>query len=123
VSRLRSLLHVASPSTRNTQQPRNSEVFSFLPPAEFDPDLARAIRQECGLDSATARQEARWQAERELAWRTFTRNATRILEAPKAQREALLSIYRSEATHRYGERMGTDMARSMESWLRAKGVH
>ena len=77
----------------------------------------------CVCELYVAHQEARWQAERELAWQTFIANARRIIEAPLAQREILLAIYGVEATRRFGPRMGTDMMKSMASWVRLKGVH
>jgi len=132
MSRLRSLLHVASASKRNTQQnssglqvqSQKSEVFSFLRPNDTESrEPAEAVGQAYAANEARARQEAGWEAERELAWQTFIGNARRIIEAPLAQREILLAIYGVEATRRFGPRMGTDMMKSMASWVRLKGVH
>ncbi len=88
------------------------------------PDTLTAILAiENGWDDAQALEEARWQADRERCWRAFLRNAARVLQAPKAEREALLGRYRAEAERRYGEATGRDMAASMCSWVLARRVH
>jgi hypothetical protein len=91
--------------------------------SEMLEERACIIAEGCRMAYSQAVQEARWQAERASAWQTFISNANRILAAPKPQRDLLITIYRSEAIRRYGDRTGTDMALSMESWVRAKGVH
>jgi hypothetical protein len=78
---------------------------------------------ENGWNDATAFQEARWQADRERCWRAFLSNAERILAAPAAKRGAMLALYQEEASSRYGERTGTDMAGSLRSWIEARRVH
>ena len=116
----------ARPSTAAQE---DFELFTFAPPgdpandAEAMAERAAILVVENGMDDATALQEARWQADRERAWRAFLRNAERILEAPAPEREDLLGTYQIEAARRYGERTGTDMAKSLESWVRARGVH
>jgi hypothetical protein len=108
---------------------RQRELFEFTPPgdpANDDEALQErvAIMMEGnGWDAATALQEARWQADRERCWRSFLRNAKRVLEAPPAKREDLLVRYREEAGSRYGERTGTDMAGSLRCWVEARRVH
>ncbi len=105
------------------------EVFAFSPPgdpANDDEALQErvAIMMEGnGWDEATALREAGWCADRERCWRTFLRNAERVLQAPKAEREALLARYRAEAERRYGEATGRDMAASLRSWVSGQGVH
>ncbi len=107
----------------------NPEVFAFNPPGDPANDteaLAErvAIMMEAnGWDEVTALREARWHADRERCWRAFLRNAARVLQAPKAEREALLARYRAEAERRYGEATGRDMALSLRGWVLARGVH
>ena len=122
------LLHVAHPSPCNTQQD-SSEVFQFTPPGDPGND-DEALRERVAImviendwNEATALQEARWQADRERGWLAFLRNAERILAVPGAKHGAMISIYQAEAIRRYGERTGTDMALSLASWVRARGVH
>lgn len=105
------------------------EQFIFAPPGDAAND-EEAIKEraaimgvENGLNDATALKEARWQADRERAWRAFLLNAERVLRAPEAQRETLLIQYQAEATRRYGAATGRDMARSMASWITARAVH
>ena len=150
MSRLKRLLHVADPSTRNTQQApvqvfiavaqhahttqqtsglHGSEVFSFTPPgdpandAEAVSERAAIMAVENGWDEDRALQEARWTLDRERCWRAFLRNAERILAAPGAKHGAMLAIYQAEAIRRYGESTGRDMALSLSSWVRARRVH
>ena len=78
---------------------------------------------ENGWDEAQALQEARWQADRERCWRAFLRNAERVLAAPEGERSGLLTIYAAEASARYGERTGADMAASLRGWVNARAVH
>lgn len=105
------------------------EVFAFNPPGDPANDTealaerAAIMGVENGWDDAKALQEARWQADRERCWRAFLRNAARVLQAPKAEREALLARYRAEAERRYGERTALDMAESLASWVSGRGVH
>lgn len=112
-----------------TEASRQRELFEFTPPgdpANDDEALQErvAIMMEGnGWDAATALQEARWQADRERCWRSFLRNAKRVLEAPPAQREGLLVRYQEEASRRYGERTGADMAGSLRCWVEARRVH
>jgi len=39
------------------------------------------------------------------------------------KREDMLALYQAEAIRKYGERTGKDMAGSLESWVRVRGVH
>jgi hypothetical protein len=104
-------------------------VFEFTPPGDSANDdealqeRAAIMGVENGWDEATALKEARWQADREVCWRAFLRNAALILAVPAHEREDLLMTYQAEAARRYGERTGTDMAKSLGSWVRARGVH
>jgi len=106
-----------------------SELFDFNPPndpANDDEALqerAAIMAESNGWDAATALQEARWEADRERCWRGFLRNAGRILEAPAHTRDALLGQYQAEATRRYGQAAGANMAQSLRGWVRAKEVH
>lgn len=121
-------LQVAHPRECNAQLP-SAEVFSFAAPgdpANDDEALQErvAIMMEGnGWDAAAALREARWQADRERCWRTFLLYAERILAAPAAKRGAMLALYQAEASSRYGERTGTDMARSLRGWIIARRVH
>lgn len=105
------------------------ELFTFSPPddpANDDEALQERVAimaEGNGWDDATALQEARWQADRERAWRAFLRNAARVQAAPQAERGALLARYCAEAERRYGERTALDMAQSLASWVRGQGVH
>ncbi len=105
------------------------EVFAFNPPGDLTSDdealqeRVAIMMEGNGWDDAQALQEARWQADRERCWRTFLRNAERVLQSPKADREALLARYRAEAERRYGERTALDMANSLASWMSGQGVH
>ncbi len=138
----------APPKARTPVTPRNSdarnneriekvagkiesdpELFAFTPPGDPAND-DEALRERVAImmegndwDEATALQEARWGADRERCWRGFLLNAKRILGVPRAQREALLGRYRREATKRYGERAGADMAAGMAAWVTARGLH
>jgi len=112
-----------------TAPPENgdsAEVFQFAPPddpANDDEALQErvAIMMESNRwDEATALREARWQADRERCWRTFLGNARRILDAPTPQREPLLARYQLEATYRYENAAGADMAASMRNWVSAR---
>ncbi len=105
------------------------EQFLFAPPgdpandAEAVAERAAIMAVENGWDEARALQEARWQAGRERCWRAFLRNAKRVLDAPEAHRDALLTRYQQEAVLRYGEATGRDMAGSLRSWIEAGRVH
>ncbi len=105
------------------------ELFTFTPPGDPAND-DEALRERVavmiegnGWDEATALREARWCADRERYWRGFLCNAQRILDAPRAQRAALLARYQREATKRYGEQTGTDMAASLRNWIAVRGLH
>ena len=106
-----------------------NELFIFAPPGDPANDdealqeRAAIMAEANGWNDATALKEARWQADRERCWRTFLRNAARVLAAPEAEREGLLAQYRAEADRRYGERTALDMAQSLASWVRGRGVH
>lgn len=151
MSRLRALLHVSSPRECNAQQPplphvaqpsatrnatvqqtpgpQGSELFIFTPPGhpanddEALQERAAIMSSENGWDEPKALREARWQADRERCWRTFLRNAQRVLDAPEPHREALLTRYQAEATGRYGDATGHDMALTLRSWVVARTVH
>jgi hypothetical protein len=105
------------------------EVFQFAPtgdPANDDEALQERVAimiESNGWDEVTALREARWQADRERCWRTFLRNAQRVLDAPEPQRESLVVRYRLEATNRYGYAAGAIMAAAMRNWVAARGVH
>ena len=105
------------------------EAFCFSPPgdkANDDEALQErvAIMMEGnGWNEAKALQEARWQVDKEKAWRVFLRNAKRVLDAPERQREVLLTVYQAEATKRYGNAAGEVMASGQRSWVSARGVH
>ncbi len=107
----------------------NREFFDFAPPGDPANDYeafrerAAIMAEANGWDEATALRETRWGADRERCWRGFLLNAKRILGVPRAQREALLGRYRREATKRYGERAGADMAAGMAAWVTARGLH
>jgi hypothetical protein len=124
---LREVANNPSPSVRATRP--SQEMFEFAPPGDSANDseaLAErvAIMMESnGWDDATALQEAHWQADRERCWQVFLRNAQRVLEAPAHEREGLLARYQVEATSRYGEQTGTNMASGLRSWLKAGAVH
>lgn len=131
------LLHVASPRECNTQQlgvrelrsgrlAANAEHFTFSPPADAAND-AEALLERAGImaegngwDHATALQEARWQADRERAWRAFLRNAERFLAAPRQDWVGMLAQYQAEAAARYGGATARDMAGSLRKWIEAK---
>ena len=106
-----------------------NEVFSFSAPgdpandSEALAERAAIMAEANGWNDATAMQEARWQADRERCWRAFLCNAKQILEAPAHQRDKLLALYQIEATRRYGQAAGADMAGSLRSWIKARGVH
>lgn len=124
-------LHVALAKKRNAQlldRSTRRELFTFAPPgdpANDDEALKErvAIMIEGGMDESRALQEARWHTDRERAWRAFIRNAGRILAAPESQHGAFISIYQKEAARRYGASTGTDMAKSLASWVTARRVH
>jgi len=122
-------MEIRRPRELSILVPNVDEVFSFSPPGDpVNDDEAlqerMAIMVEAnGWDHARALQEARREADRERCWRAFLRNAARILAAPAQEREGMLGRYQAEAARRYGERTGTDMAKSLESWVRARGVH
>jgi hypothetical protein len=78
------------------------------------------IAEVCGMDPAQARQEARWQTDRERAWRAFIANVRRILEAPLGARAALLTQYRAEAASCYGAAAATQMHATMRRWIEAQ---
>ena len=105
------------------------ELFEFTPPGDPPNDdealqeRAAIMAEANGWDDATALQEARLQADKERCWRGFLRNAARILAVPANKREGILGRYQDEAARRYGEGAGADMASSLESWVRARGVH
>lgn len=105
------------------------ETFTFTPPgdpandAEAVSERAAIMAVENGWNEDRALQEARWTLDREKCWRAFLRNAERVLAAPGAKHEAMLSIYQAEAIRRYGENTGRDMALSLASWVRARRVH
>jgi hypothetical protein len=105
------------------------DPFDFTPlgdPTNDDEALrerAAIIAEASGWNNARALQEARWQSDRERCWRTFLRHAGRVQAAPEAQREAILAAYEAGAIRRYGEATGAEMARSLASWVRARGVH
>ncbi len=105
------------------------EVFAFSPPGDPANDteaLAERVAimiEGNGWDEVTALREARWQADRERCWRAFLRNAARVMQAPRAEREQMLDAYRIEASRRYGEATGRDMALSLRGWVLARGVH
>lgn len=105
------------------------ELFIFAPPGDPANDdealqeRAAIMAEANGWNDATALKEARWQADKERCWRTFLRNAARILVAPEAEREGLLAQYRAEADRRYGERTGADMGTSLRGWVEARAVH
>jgi hypothetical protein len=105
------------------------ELFDFAPPNDPTNDdealheRVAIMIESNGWDKTTALREARWQADRERCWRTFQRNAKRILDAAAPKREALLVRYRQEATKRYGPVAGSNMAESMRSWVCARGLH
>ena len=105
------------------------ELFTFTPPGDPANDdealqeRAAIMAEGNGWDDATALREARWQANRERAWRAFLLNAERILAAPAAKHGALLTRYQAEAARRYGEATGRDMAASLRSWIEARRVH
>ena len=63
------------------------------------------------MELATARVEARWQADRERCWLMFLRNAQRILEAPGKSRVKLLAQYQTEA-------IGAMASAREPTWLR-----
>lgn len=121
----------ATEARRQTGDPTGAPtgVFDFSPPGdpanedEALQERAAIMIEANGWDEATALREARWQADRERCWRTFLRNAARVLAAPEDEREALLAGYRAQAERRYGERAARDMAQSLASWVRGQGVH
>ena len=99
-----------------------SEMFTFHPSGESD--NVPAIVSECrGKNPAQALQEARWAAHREQCWQGFLSNASRVLAAPEAKREGLLTRYRVEAVRRYGQQAGSIMAEGLCDWVSRKGVH
>jgi hypothetical protein len=98
-------------------------VFDFSLPADPESDRealeerAGIIAEGCGMDHAKALQEARWQVERERAWRVFLRDAQRILHAPGGARQELVVQYETEAASHYGTSVAASMAASMRAWL------
>ena len=50
------------------------------------------LMEGSGWDDAKALQDARWQANKEWCWRSFLRNAKRVLDAPEALRGAGPSV-------------------------------
>ncbi|MBI4291287.1 MAG: hypothetical protein HY661_07410 [Betaproteobacteria bacterium] len=129
VARWLPVLRGNKPSIVAALQGAANEAFSFSPPgdpandSEALAERAAIMAEANGWDDATAMQEARWQVDRERCWRAFLRNAKQILEAPAHQREKLLALYQFEATRRYGQAAGADMAGSLRSWIKARGVH
>ncbi len=129
------LLPVSRPSPCNTQQAAvdvntaANEMFCFSPPgvsANEDESLQErvAIMMEANRwDEATAIKEARWQADKDRCWQGFRRNAQRVLAAPESEREVLLARYQAEATRRYGQAAGENMAGSLRAWVIARRVH
>ena len=128
---LRQLRGAANDTVPAASRPSQSldEVFQFNPPGDpaSDDDALQErvaiMAVENGWNEDRALQEARWTLDRERCWRAFLRNAERVLAAPGAKHGAMISIYQVEAIRRYGERTGTDMALSLASWVRARGVH
>jgi hypothetical protein len=105
------------------------EIFAFTPPGNPDND-DEALRErvaimevENGWDAAEALQEARWQADRERCWRSFLRNAPRVLAVRGAARDALLDRYQEEASRRYGNKAGLDMTASLRKWVNGREIH
>ena len=102
-------------------------LFDFAPPTDPENDAeaieerAAIIAEGCGMGHTQALQEARWQAEREQAWRVFLRNAQRILDASEGARQELVVRYETEAASRYGASVAASMAASMRGWLAARG--
>ena len=123
-----SVSFVSAPS-RHISAQADPDLFTFAPPgdpandAEAVAERAAIMGIENGMDEATALQEARWQADRERCWRAFLRNAACVLVAPEGERAGLLAIYAAEASRRYGERSGADMAASLRGWVNARAVH
>jgi len=104
------------------------DTFEFAPPSDPTDDEASHERvaimmEDNGWDEATALQEARWDVDRQTCWQRFLRNAQRILNAPETLREGLLALYQEEATARYGDRTGADMAASLRNWVAKSGLH
>jgi hypothetical protein len=101
----------------------NECVFKFagapLPDDEHEALLERAaiIAEGCRMDYVQALQEARWQAERERAWRIFRLNAERILAIQEIHRGAWLDRYEYEARLRYGASVARDMTEMMRKWI------
>ena len=60
---------------------------------------------------------------RERRQRVKTSTSRWVLVVPASDRENLLLTYQAEKTWPYGERTGTDMAKTLETWVRARGVH
>ena len=105
------------------------EVFCFSASRDIAND-DEALRQRVAMmmqsnrwNEGAALREARWQADRERAWRAFQRNAQIVLAAPAHQREGLLAVYMAEAAKRYGRAAGEIMLVGLRSWVRARGVH
>lgn len=105
------------------------DLFTFAPPGDPAND-DEALRERAaimtegnGWTDAQALKEARRQADRETCWRCFLRNAARVLAAPEGERAGLLARYAAEASRRYGEATGADMAASLLGWVRARAVH
>ena len=82
-------------------------------------ERAGIIAEGCGMGQAQALKEARWQVDRERAWRAFLRNARCILNAAEGARAGLLARYQAEAESRYGDATGTSMAGAMRGWIKA----
>jgi hypothetical protein len=107
---------------------RQQETFDFAPPGDPANDdealreRAAILEVENGWDAAKALQEARWQADRERCWRTFLRNAARVLAVDGAARDELLRCYQNEASRRYGDKTGRDMAVSLWKWVNGRGI-
>ena len=106
-----------------------NEMFCFSPPGDSANDnealqeRAAIMIEGNGWDAATALREARWQADKERCWRVFLLNARRVLDAPEAHREGLLARYQVEATGRYGQAAGANIAGGLRAWVKARGVH
>lgn len=128
VTREPTLILVRTPATYATAEKASTEktLFAFAPPSDPESDRealeerAAIIAEGCGMDPVQALQEARWQVERERAWRVFLHNARRILEASEAARAGLLDRYQAEATSRFGDVMAKTMVQTMCGWVAAR---
>jgi hypothetical protein len=114
------------PTIRENKPGILAELQPFDFAADSDPEAieerAAIIAEGCGMDPAQALQEARWQADREHAWRAFLRNARRILDATEGARAGLLDRYHLEAAGRYGEAIARHMAGTMCGWITARAA-